>query len=279
MQLPGTEIRVSSWNELIDALHSRSLVQFRPEEGDHLRSPYVFRGADVAEWGLLTSLQRIPRNANAKTDVIEHSLVRSFRKYASAGAFDDKSEWYVLAVAQHNGLPTRCLDWTSSPLIAAHFACGDESRKGEDGAIWCLHAGLLREINEQSNPRAASLRRIAWVYDTRLLERSFANISELDVSRNNGAMMLLWEPPSLDSRIASQTGLLSLMNDATDSQTDFLRQHSSQHPDLVMRIVIDTTAKPQVRDMLDQNNITERALFPGLPGLCSWLKRYYGRAW
>ncbi len=88
--------------------------------------------------------------------------------------------------------------------------------------------------------------------------------------------MLIWEPPSLDSRIASQTGLLSIMNTAGDSQTDFLRLHSVQHPDVVVRIVIKAAAKSEIRDMLDQNNITERALFPGLPGLCNWLKRYYG---
>jgi FRG domain len=279
MKLPGTEVRVSSWSELNDALHSRSLVQPRPEEGNHLRSPYVFRGADVAEWSLLTSLQRVPRSANASAEIIEHSLVRSFRKYASAGAFDDKSEWYVLAVAQHNGLPTRCLDWTSSPLVAAHFACGDESKKGGDGAVWCLHAGILRHINEQIIKKAASLRSIAWVYDTRLLERSFADIAELDSSLKDGGLMLLWEPPSLDSRIASQSGLLTLMNSADGAQVDFLNDHSIQYPDLVMRIVIEAAAKPEIRDMLDQNNITERALFPGLPGLCSWLRRYYGKAW
>src|SRR6516162_7842570 len=114
MNLPGSEIRVSSWSELLETIHSQPLIQHSVREGGHRRSPYVFRGLSVAKWmttgGMLTSLQRIPKNANAKTKVIEHSLIRSFRKYASAGAFDDKSEWYVLAVAQHNGLPTRCLD-------------------------------------------------------------------------------------------------------------------------------------------------------------------------
>ena len=110
MSLPGTEIRVSSWTQLLSECHSRKLVQLRPEEGDHIRSPYVFRGMDVATWELATSLQRLSKKPNTNTSLIEGSLIRSFRKYANAGAFDEKSEWYVLAVAQHNGLPTRVLD-------------------------------------------------------------------------------------------------------------------------------------------------------------------------
>src|SRR5690242_20869687 len=114
MSLPGTEIHVSSWLELMTELHSRKLVQFRADEGNHLRSPYVFRGVDVATWGLETSLQRLPKTPTAQPKIVERSLLRSFRKYASAGVFDKQSEWYILAVAQHNGLPTRCLDWTTS---------------------------------------------------------------------------------------------------------------------------------------------------------------------
>lgn len=173
MSFSETEIRVSSWAQLLSEVHSRQLVQLRSEEGDHIRSPYVFRGMDVATWELATSLQRLPKKLNTNTNLIERSLIRSFRKYANSGAFDEKSEWYVLAVAQHNGLPTRVLDWTTSPLVAAHFACGDERYKKDDGVIWCLHAGMLRDLNEQNNQGAGSLRGIAWVYDTRLLEKAF----------------------------------------------------------------------------------------------------------
>ena len=279
MSLPGTEIRVSSWTELLSELHSPQLVRERSDEGDHIRSSCVFRGADVATWELATSLQRLSKKPNTDRRMIEGSLIRSFRKFASAGAFDEKSEWYVLAVAQHNGLPTRVLDWTNSPLVAAHFACGDDRCKNNDGVIWCLDAGILRDINEQNNKDAGSLKGIAWVYDTRLLEKSFADLAALDASRPDGPLMLLWEPPSLDSRIANQSGLLSLMNDPNESPNDFLCTQSAVNPGLVLRIVIEAKAKTEIRDMLDQNGISERTIYPGLPGLCSWLKRYYGKAW
>ena len=40
-----------------------------------------------------------------------------------------------------------------------------------------------------------------------------------------------------------------------------------RHPDLARRIVIPAELKWEVRDKLDQANITERVLFPGLDGL------------
>ena len=83
--------------------------------------------------------------------------------------------------------------------------------------------------------------------------------------------MGFFEPPSMDERIVNQYALLSFMSDAGA----MLDQWLEERPGLWKKIVIPAELKWEIRDKLDQANVTERVLFPGLDGLSSWLKRHY----
>ncbi len=79
------------------------------------------------------------------------------------------------------------------------------------------------------------------------------------------------EPPSSDERIVNQYALFSLMSRPEASLDEWLGAHA----DLVRRIVIPAELKWEVRDKLDQANVSERVLFPGLDGLTRALTRHY----
>jgi hypothetical protein len=108
-----------------------------------------------------------------------------------------------------------------------------------------------------------------------MLMRGATTLPEFDaLARDAGEVsdfVVFFEPPSLDARIVNQYSLYSLMSSPSLALDEWLRDH----PDLLRKIIIPAELKWEVRDKLDQANITERVLFPGLDGLSSWLRRQY----
>ena len=104
---------------------------------------------------LQTSIQRLGDIEHIHT--VEPGMIRAFRKYAvpefsSSGhgmMMRDATVWEWLTVAQHHGLPTRLLDWTHNPMIAAHFVTDRPEDLGTDGAIWCVEPGELNARSEE----------------------------------------------------------------------------------------------------------------------------------
>ncbi len=255
------DILIQSWNDLMDHLFDET---WRPEINRH-RSPYVFRGLSDAAWPLETSLMRLGGNYAQ----MEPHLLRNFRKYAHRSFVERDTTWHWLSLAQHHGLPTRLLDWTVSPLIAAHFATADTDLYDRDGVIWMVNSRKVHKM-VPAKLKAELDREGADYFTVEMLARVVPSLPELD-ALSPPCFNLFFEPPSIDERITIQYALFSMMPDPTGRLDDWLRDH----PALWRRLILPARLKWEVRDKLDQSNITERVLFPGLDGLSQWQKRYY----
>lgn len=256
------EVVVKNWDEALSELYKNSW-----NEGiKHYRSNYVFMGQSDSSFKLETSLMRL----KGEYWRLEKNILRNFRKYSELEEpTGDFCIWKWLAIGQHHGLPTRLLDWTYSPFVALHFATADLEHYDRDGIIWCVdfnevHKNLLPDKlkiildEEQSN-----------AFTVELLDK-FKDLSDLSDLATE-PYILFFEPPSMDSRIVNQFALFSILSDPTLPIDDWLKAH----PTLYKRIILPRKIKWEIRDKLDQANITERVLFPGLDGLASWLKRHY----
>jgi hypothetical protein len=80
---------------------------------------------------------------------LENQLLYDFRSsahqfLANLPSETEKLEW--LAVLQHYGTPTRLLDWTYSPTVAAYFALRSKPERAERACIWALNLHRLKQI-------------------------------------------------------------------------------------------------------------------------------------
>jgi len=255
------EIRVSGWDELTERLYEGS---WNPTLG-RFRSTFAFRGDEVAARDLRTSLARL----GGDYVELERHLLRNFTKYAYREMGARGNFWETLALAQHHGLPTRLLDWTYSPFVAMHFATANVEHFHLDGAIWCIDFVASNRFLPEPLQRILE-REGADVFTAEMLISVAPDLAAFD-SLATETFLVFFEPPSLDARIVNQSALFSLMSSASARLDQWLADHTG----LARRLIIPAELKWEVRDKLDQANITERVLFPGLDGLSKWLKRHY----
>lgn len=245
------------------------------------RSPYLYRGLPNSNYHLVTSLRR---NCKEKKNDIELAILRNFVKYA---ALEDPalktSIWRQMIVGQHHGLPSRLLDWTYSVLIALHFATSGENLDDMSKNAAVLWQIDILEMNKRlpKNYQTTLKNESAFLMTVDMMDSLTRGGNTYDIlnrydSDMGTASMVFLEPPSIDQRIIGQYSYFSIIPSRIENlQDDTGIETFLDETQNTVKCIISTDLKWRIRDMLDQMNINERILFPGLDGITSWMKRHY----
>ena len=165
-----------------------------------------------------------------------------------------------LAVAQHYQLPTRLLDWSRNPLVALYFAANDrhqrESFNGwQDVYVFAWQLGDQIDVDEH----VLSLKRVRAMQPG---ERGWIGDDKTSVE----AGLVLFSPPMISSRFASQEGLFSFEEQLSEASFPEAAERGSIS---LTKIVIPGEARFEILKQLDRLGVETEKLFPDLPGLCS----------
>ena len=260
------EIRINTLEDLMPLLSEQ---EYRPELGRN-RSGYLYRGMPDSSYRMVTSLSRCCKGLQ-KT--LEPAILNNFAKYAVR---EDEmvmhNVWLQMITGQHNGLPTRLLDWTHSALVALHFAMTEENlaeMDAHDCIVWRI------DMNEQikhlpEKYRLAVGREQTTMFSVQMMNKLAPTLDQYDEDMGDHSMVII-EPPSTNNRIIMQYSFFSAIPSGMADIETFLNDHTNN----TVKYIIDRNLRWRVRDMLDSLNISERMLFPGLDGLSKWIARHY----
>lgn len=186
---------------------------------------------------------------------VEEELLKQFRAQShlhlkNYPVPDPTDLLYWWPLMQHHGAPTRLLDWTASPYVAAYFAT--VSHWNEDGAIWFVHPRTLAEESEKAPSLELPLHEL-WLTPT-------ATESVIAI------------PALMQSdRMIAQQGHFTLCFNVLGDQSQLLAkatvEHISPERDIFGKFIIPSDRKPEFLRQLRAMNVTATSLFPGLDGL------------
>ncbi len=166
----------------------------------------------------------------------------------------DKVEWPieellpVIAIAQHYGLPTRLLDWTRNPFVAAYFASKDALENSHQTlSVWGLN--LYNGLSGNSNgvifkDKGYTLRMI-----------TVARSPNENLTRQEGFFTLLEYAESPPGEVIDDASLEDIMSKGDKVKMPFL-----------YKLEIRTENAPEIMCFLERMGITSPKLFPGFYG-------------
>jgi hypothetical protein len=236
------------------------LVSWVADRVESRRRIVWFRGHRRHDWELGATIWRDYRKED------ERNFTNRFRSRASnrhqwLPTYDDCAHW--LSLMQHYGLPTRLLDWSRSPLIAAYFAVEkyvyDRSSEPTDACIWALepHALNVAEGFEKVTPPI----------DAHMCEEMLVPAFSHQ-ARENGKVLAVMAAER-DVRMFVQQGCFTIHSDQTALDQ---RKH---HDEYLTKLTIPARYVRRLAFEIDVCGFRKGDMFPDLANLAEELKGTY----
>jgi hypothetical protein len=200
----------------------------------------LYRGQEDSTWHLIPKIARpnVDETFVAKEERLLHEFKRQGRSWLAPDILSNP--WDLLALAQHHGLKTRLLDWSSNPLVALWFAFYREADV-KSRSVWLLgisedeladiHNGLP---NEQSKTKA-------------------------------------FKPNHITRRITAQAGWFTTHR-YVDTKGKFVAlDNNASYRGKLVRLDFSNDLRSQILLSLDKLGVNASSLFPDLEGLTNYL--------
>lgn len=243
----------ASWQLLPSVLRDNSPLTHHPERR---LGPYdtMRNQVDVES----DQLFRFARSANREGLPIPAGWSKVRRMLTVANGiretFPPPELWDLFALAQHHGVPTRLLDWSRNPLVAAYFAA--------HGAATAMNSRQLGE----------SERLGIWAFNTRALRWS--------VSENGEALHMVDPPRHGNRNLIAQDGIFTVhvypweptdrpLCEPLDTTLARLLQNTDygQHRTAIRLLTLPARKARKLLVRLEAEGVSAARLFPGYDGV------------
>jgi len=206
---------------------------------------------------------------------IERDVCQRFREHAPVhlNAFEReylKTPWLQLVVMQHYAAPTRLLDWTKSPWVAAFFAASAEPK--EDGYVYVFRRNPMEKmINDRFPKDLSSLvhgRPTGGKFTTPVWDEADANedlfyedrVKDLDLW-----VATFYSRKTHFPRLVAQQGIFTFASKPDTDHWDRICEQTMTSERRTFKIC--ASAKARVLRGLNIAGLNGATLFPGVDGI------------